>query len=473
MDKCSTFCRNHCGGAGHDGNVVEDGGKNNNDNVEMTDTENHATRQGNDHQAKLTKKDTIPHRGSTEEVTNTTEDGTCNNDDNIRNNKRDNVKGDLPHSSKNFQRNHSQEITEKDQGTSAFLNMTGDENSLLQKDGNQKRVENDKLDVASEITEGNTLTMKELAKKMQAHQIAEEYDCSGENAMQETETCYKCVDMPGKGMGMIATRDIKFGELILSELPVLIDSFDLKFQFEELAKDQQTEILSLHNCYPERMRMGLLGELIGIMSSNCFFGKSAQQNFLCPTASRFNHSCLPNVRHNFSEQYLRIYALRDIKSGIELCTTYSHFDGTIKEIREELKEKWRFDCECTLCNMKDHEKRQEVETNRLKYWAMYDKLEMPSNLNLNHIERLAEVNLIFEVMEKGEMLEQGLKSMHSFEGFRSALVCKQRLKAHYYIEQAYQANLIAEGEFSPKTRQYLDLMNNPQDDPYFTGWSDD
>ena len=121
--------------------------------------------------------------------------------------------------------------------------------------------------------------------------------------------------------------------------------------------------------------------------------------------------------------------------------------------------------------MKDHEKRQEVETNRLKYWAMYDKLEMPSNLN--HLERLAEVNLIFEVMEKGQMLEQGLKSMHSFDGFRSAVGCKQRLKANYYIEQAYQANLIAEGEFSPKTIQYLDLMNNPQNDPYFTGWSDD
>ena len=471
MDNSSTFCRNYCGSAGHDGIVVEDGGKDNNDQGEMTDNENRATRQGNDHQAKLTKKETIPHRGSTEEVTKKKEDDTCNNDNNTCNDKGDNVKGDLHHSSKNFKRNHNQGITEKDYGTSASTNMTGDENGLMQKDGGQKRVEDGKFDVASEITEGNVLTMKELAEKMQFHQIAEEYDCPGENAMQEAETCYKCVDVPGKGVGMIATRDIKFGELILREFPVLIDNFDLKFQFEELAKDQQAEILSLHNCYPECLRMGLLGELIGIMRSNCFFGKSAQQNVLCPTASRFNHSCLPNVRHNFSEQYLRIYALRDIKAGIELCTTYSHFNGTIDRIREELKEKWRFDCECTLCNMKDHEKRQEVETYRLKYWAMYDKLEIPSNLN--HLERLAEVNLIFEVMKKGEMLEQGLKSMHSFEGFRSALGCKQRLEANYYIEQAYQANLIAEGEFSQKTKQYLDLMTNPQNDPYFTGWSDD
>lgn len=443
MDNCPTFCRNYCGSAGHDGIDAEDGRKDNNDPAEMINTENLATRQGNDHPVKLTTRD----------------------------DKEDNVEGGLHISSKTFKRNYNQEATEKDQGTRASTNMVGDDNSLLQKDGIQKRVEDGKFDVASEITESNALTMQELAEQMQSHQIAEEYHWSSENAMQEAETCYKCVDMPGKGLGMIATRDIKFGELILSELPVLIDNFDLKFQFEELAKDQQAEILSLHNCYPECLRMGLLGELIGIMRSNCFFGKSAEQNFLCPTASRFNHSCLPNVRHNFSEQYLRIYALRDIKSGIELCTTYSHFDGTINRIREELKEKWRFDCECTLCNMKDHEKRQEVETNRLKYWAMYDKLEIPSNLN--HLERLAEINLIFEVMEKGEMLEQGLKSMHFFEGFRSALVCKQRLKANYYIEQAYQANLIAEGEFSPKTKQYLDLIENPQNDPYFTGWADD
>ena len=28
-------------------------------------------------------------------------------------------------------------------------------------------------------------------------------------------------------------------------------------------------------------------------------------------------------------------------------------------------------------------------------------------------------------------------------------------------------------EFSPKTKQYLDLIENPQNDPYFTGWADD
>ena len=471
MDNSSTFCRNYCGSAGNVGTVAEDGGKDDNDQAKMTNTENRATRLANDHQAKLTEKETIPHRDSTEEITNNKRDGKCNNDGNTLYNKGGNAKVALHHSSKNFKRNHNQEITEKDQGTRACTNMTGDEKTLQQKDREQKRVVDGTFDVASKIAEGNALTIKELAERMEFHQIAEEFHCSGENAMKEAETCYKRVDMPGKGVGMIATRDIKLGELILSELPVLIDDFDLKFQFEELTKDQQAQILSLHNCYPECLRMGLLGELIGIMRSNCFFGKSAQQNVLCPTASRFNHSCLPNVRHNFSEQHLRIYALRDIKEGMELCTTYSNFDGTIDRIREELKEKWRFDCECTLCNMKDHEKRQEVETYRLKYWAMCDKLEMPSNLS--HLERLAEVSLIFDVMEKGEMLEQGLKSMHSFEGFRSALVCKQRLKAKYYIEQAYRANLIAEGEFSQKTKQYLDLMKNPQNDPYFTGWSDD
>ena len=78
MDNSSTFCRNYCGSAGHDGIVVEDGGKDNNDQGEMTDNENRATRQGNDHQAKLTKKETIPHRGSTEEVTKKKEDDTDN-----------------------------------------------------------------------------------------------------------------------------------------------------------------------------------------------------------------------------------------------------------------------------------------------------------------------------------------------------------------------------------------------------------
>ena len=80
MDNCSTFCRNFCGSAGDDGIVAEDGGKDNNDPAEMINTENLATRQGNDHQAKLTTRD----------------------------DKEDNVEGGLHHSSKTFKRKHNQ-----------------------------------------------------------------------------------------------------------------------------------------------------------------------------------------------------------------------------------------------------------------------------------------------------------------------------------------------------------------------------
>ena len=45
--------------------------------------------------------------------------------------------------------------------------------------------------------------------------------------------CYECTPIPGKGLGIIATRDIGYGELILQEQPLLNDTLgeSLESQF--------------------------------------------------------------------------------------------------------------------------------------------------------------------------------------------------------------------------------------------------
>merc|ERR1719361_751560 len=96
-------------------------------------------------------------------------------------------------------------------------------------------------------------------------------------------------------MGMIATRAIKYGELILEEMPILTArgsafSFSDFMKFEQLSKEKKASVLSLHNAYPELEQMkgliptvqehmaGLYGKVSGIMKTNVLAGASTEDN---------------------------------------------------------------------------------------------------------------------------------------------------------------------------------------------------
>ncbi len=70
------------------------------------------------------------------------------------------------------------------------------------------------------------------------------------------------------------------------------------------------------------------------------------------TMARLNHSCRPNVNHFWSSelQMTLVFALRDIRIGEELCTTYgpSEWSDT-RGRREYLRERFMFDCNCEMC----------------------------------------------------------------------------------------------------------------------------
>ena len=87
---------------------------------------------------------------------------------------------------------------------------------------------------------------------------------------------------------------------------------------------------------------------------------------LCPTVSRINHSCAPNVvfqvrdgdsldgnpgADNGSAEHVRVrvQALRDIAVDEEICACYLHGFKGVQERRAALAEGWGFDCLCSRC----------------------------------------------------------------------------------------------------------------------------
>ena len=139
------------------------------------------------------------------------------------------------------------------------------------------------------------------------------------------ETSYIVCKIDGKGEGVIATRDIEYGELIAQERPIMrISSHQENEQslmalFEPLSDIDKASVMGLHDAHAK----GGVKSLLGIKQSNAF-AKDANGylSVLCPGLSKFNHSCLQNVDHVFVEPYQRVYAVRNIKKGDELCTAY-------------------------------------------------------------------------------------------------------------------------------------------------------
>ncbi|PQE10867.1 SET domain-containing 5 protein [Rutstroemia sp. NJR-2017a BBW] len=139
--------------------------------------------------------------------------------------------------------------------------------------------------------------------------------------------------IPGKGLGVVATRAIAPGTLLFHESPLLTTETltnpattekDLAQLLRALPKESQRAYLSLHNNYP-----GQPSPLSNIIRSNAYpLGPSSSVGGVFKDISRINHSCLPTSQHSWNESRKEfvVYAVRELSPGDEITTSY-HVGG--------------------------------------------------------------------------------------------------------------------------------------------------
>ncbi|KAF9532797.1 hypothetical protein CPB83DRAFT_846383 [Crepidotus variabilis] len=184
------------------------------------------------------------------------------------------------------------------------------------------------------------------------------------------------------GMGLFATCDIKRGELVFAERPLLVspcfipeqdfphltDEADererqlfraefesyLKLAFQGMSFEKQEAFMSLSNCKSKDS----FGPLLGIFSSNGYqidldddSESLDKYGAIGELAARINHSCRPNVRQEFDRASfsLRFYTKKDIKAGDELFYCYCNIRGTAAERQAFLNPSYGFVCVCPSC----------------------------------------------------------------------------------------------------------------------------
>ncbi|KAJ7270045.1 hypothetical protein B0H12DRAFT_822148 [Mycena haematopus] len=198
--------------------------------------------------------------------------------------------------------------------------------------------------------------------------------------LQAATPAFRMIDIPGKGAGLVSTRALKMGDLILSERPLFVCARGLgvpvpstftrqqiaQYQLQQLEEyfeiainrmrpEAKAAYMALRNCHKEDGS----GPIMGIMRTNGMSlqglrpgvqDETSEYSAICKEISRLNHSCSPNAAPRFhmpSFSY-RLYAVRDIAAGEELTFQYINVKKSAT-VRQTALKPYDFECACLAC----------------------------------------------------------------------------------------------------------------------------
>jgi hypothetical protein len=162
------------------------------------------------------------------------------------------------------------------------------------------------------------------------------------------------VDIPGRGKGVVATRDIAAGELVLAEKPLfrikkdMLTARSLKAAVDKLGTEQRADFYGLYRCGAQSLTPEL-----DILSTNSIQLGETGDTGLFKIACRINHACSANANNWWSEKDNKVHwhAIKPINKGDEVVFSYIGQLQTRKERMEVLKTRYGFKCTCEVCNL--------------------------------------------------------------------------------------------------------------------------
>ena len=161
-------------------------------------------------------------------------------------------------------------------------------------------------------------------------------------------------EIKNKGKGMIAVSNIKQGELIYTESPLisiernkLSLSLQLDREFDNLSEFQRTLFSDLaYQSNGSKLDIFKTNSICNTLNRKCM-------SHLFPVICRANHSCEANSHWKWDEktQKEQLIAAFDIETGQEITANYLGMSTMLVfNVRQQLLQKnWGFKCECNLC----------------------------------------------------------------------------------------------------------------------------
>ncbi|KAI0446911.1 SET domain-containing protein [Xylaria telfairii] len=165
-------------------------------------------------------------------------------------------------------------------------------------------------------------------------------------------------DISGKGTGLVATRDISKGEIVMVQIPSLVvqASAHISMADEERELLYSAALETLPGSAQREFNNQFGNSITDKINKNGFtIYLNGERYIACvPKMAKMNHDCRPNVHYEFNGIQLTSRAMRRISEGQELTDTYIRpLQPRVNRQHQLLK--WGFSCTCTLCKATDDE----------------------------------------------------------------------------------------------------------------------
>ncbi|KAG5934596.1 hypothetical protein E4U60_003670 [Claviceps pazoutovae] len=159
--------------------------------------------------------------------------------------------------------------------------------------------------------------------------------------------CFRIQRSQTAGLGAVAIRNLKEGDVILRERPLFTANASNVFEaYEKLTGRDKDVAMSLH---ANALLKPGTPRIQAVWKTNCFAVTDTVAG-LFPVASRFNHACHPSQNVHFSfdrNSGLLILSIRakHVAEGEELKVSYG-----IDRTPEDLYHLYGFICQCGTCS---------------------------------------------------------------------------------------------------------------------------
>ncbi|KAF2185295.1 SET domain-containing protein [Zopfia rhizophila CBS 207.26] len=272
-------------------------------------------------------------------------------------------------------------------------------------------------------------------------------------------------ELPGKGVGMLARRNLKPKDRITAYTPALLAHLEdelptmerekyFRIAISQLPAATRDSYLQLATVYGKpQIRVQ------DIVKANTFQLHIGGQNHLAvfPETSRLNHDCSPNAQYYLDPALLThfVHATRPIAKGEEITISYTSPLELTADRQLHLSQGFHFTCACSRCTSKSTDTTlSEIRDmqNALNDWSSTSKAS----------PKLAEKML---QLYRKEGLEGFLDIPYGFAALAYNAVGDSE-RATKYAEKAVDAILMKDGPWTPNLRIWNEMLQDPK-----THWS--
>ncbi|KAL1597895.1 hypothetical protein SLS60_008383 [Paraconiothyrium brasiliense] len=292
-----------------------------------------------------------------------------------------------------------------------------------------------------------------------------------------SQPIYTVEDIPGKGKGLIATKDIAKGTRIISEKPIVsishsagdIEQLHLSMhqQVNSLREAEKREFLSMTNIYPHE---NSTEDWFGIVRTNALpMGPNLDAGGVFLHACRINHACDSNATNFWNENInqLTIHAIRDIRRGEEITISYLSSLRNRRARQDELRQNFKFTCSCRLCSLPPDQSRDNDakldrihEIDRIIEQGGIEALVSAPRRMLGYVEEQIQ---LWRDMSPNEV---GLGRAYP-DAFQIAIANGDVARARIFAEKVVALYLTTLGDDSPDVSQYKALFRDPASHEYY------